>query len=913
MNPSRLRPRHVLRALVVAGALACPAVAVPALAQAQAVAQGVRVTSPKEQFGFAIGDDYQLATYEQLSAYWSRLDAESDRMSLVDIGRTAEGRTQWMAIITSPENHRKLGRLKEIARRLALAEDVATDAEARALAAEGKAVVWIDGGLHANETLGAQQLIETVYQLVSGDDAETRRILDDVVVLAVHANPDGHDLVANWYLRERDPLKRSLDDLPRLYQKYAGHDNNRDSYMSALAETANMNRVLYREWFPQIVYNHHQTGPIGTVMFAPPFRDPFNYVYDPLVPTSLDLVGAAMHTRFAAEGKPGVTMRRGSNYSTWWNGGLRTTVYFHNMIGLLTETIGNPTPIEIPFRPEKTLPGGDLPFPIDPQPWHMRQSVEYSLTANRAVLDLASRYREQFLFNIWRMGRNAIERGQRDTWTMYPRRVQKVQQAAGGALAGRRTGGAPRALFDSVLRDPALRDPRGYVLPADQPDFPTAIAFANALIRAGVTVHRAAAPFTVGGTTYPAGSLVVKTAQAFRPHVLDMFEPQDHPDDFQYPGGPPIPPYDSAGWTLAFQMGVRADRILDGFDGPFEKVADQLPIPAGQVTGAATSAAYVFPHASNQAFRAINRLLEQGEAIDWLPDGRFRVAATPLTRARLEEVARATGVSFEGTSREAIAGSRPVTPVRLALWDRYGGSMPSGWLRLVLEQFEFPYEVVYTPQIDAGLLAGRYDVLVLPDGAIPEGNGGVPRMPRPESVPEEYRARIGAYSGASTLPRLRAFLEGGGAVLAIGGSTSLAAHLGVPVGNKLVDARGAPLPEEAYYVPGSILRVKVDATHPIAHGLSSEVDVYFDNSPVFTLPPDASAAGLRPIAWFDSATPLRSGWAWGQDRLQGGVAVAEARVGKGSLVLFGPEITFRAQPHGTFKFLFNGIIRGASR
>ena len=897
--PAILACSLALPAAVLAQAASAPAAVVPAAS---------RVTTPKEQFGFAIGDDYQLATYEQLSAYWRRLDEQSDRMSLVDIGRTAEGRTQWMAIITSPENHRKLERLKAIARRLALAADVTTDTEARALAAEGKAVVWIDGGLHANETLGAQQLLETVYQLVSGEDAETRRILDDVVVLAVHANPDGHDLVANWYLRERDPQRRSLDDIPRLYQKYAGHDNNRDSYMSALAETANMNRILYREWFPQIMYNHHQTGPAGTVMFAPPFRDPFNYVYDPLIPTSLDLVGAAMHTRFAAEGKPGVTMRRGANYSTWWNGGLRTTVYFHNMIGLLTETIGHPTPMEIPFRPERQLPSNDLPFPIAPQRWHMRQSVEYSLTANRAVLDLASRYREQFLFNIWRMGRNSIERGSTDTWTMYPRRLQKVQEAAGASATRGPRGVAPRALFDGVLRDPALRDPRGYILPADQADFPTAIAFANALIRAGVTVHRATAPFAVQGTTYPAGSLVVKTAQAFRPHVLDMFEPQDHPDDFLYPGGPPIPPYDSAGWTLAFQMGVQVVRVLDGFDGPLEAVADELAVPPGAVSGHEKSGAYVFAHASNQAFRAINRLLKDGERIDWLPDGRFRVLATPATRARLEAVARDTGVSFEGTVATRIAG-RPVRPVRIALWDRYGGSMPSGWLRLVLEQFEFPFEVVYPPQIDAGVLASRFDVVILPDGAVPEAGGFVPRQPRQAAVPTEYRDRIGAFSPATTLPQLRAFLEQGGTVLAIGGATSLASHLGLPITSKLVDATGAPLKEEDYYVPGSILRVTVDTAHPLAHGLREHTDVYFDNSPVFVLPQDAAARRITPIAWFDSATPLRSGWAWGQQHLAGGVAVAEAGIGKGTLVLFGPEITFRSQPHGTFKFLFNGLLR----
>ncbi|MBA2354706.1 MAG: peptidase [Acidobacteria bacterium] len=878
------------------------------------------IVSPKEQFGFAIGDDYQLATYEQLSAYWQRLDQQSDRMTLVDIGRTAEGRTQWMAIITSPENHRKLERVKTIARRLALAGDVATAAEAHALAAEGKAVVWIDGGLHATETLGAQQLIETVYQLVSGEDAETRRILDDVVVLAVHANPDGHDLVANWYLREPDPRKRVEGNLPRLYQKYAGHDNNRDSYMAALAETANMNRILYREWYPQIMYNHHQTGPAGTVMFAPPFRDPFNYVYDPLIPTSLDLVGAAMHTRFAAEGKPGVTMRRGANYSTWWNGGLRTTVYFHNMIGLLTETIGSPTPIEIPFRPDRLLPSNDLPFPIEPQTWHFRQSIEYSLTANRAVLDLASRYREQFLFNIWRMGRNAIERGQTDTWTMTPGRLAKLNEearASGVPVTASGSGGStPPSLFTRVLRDPALRDPRGYILSADQPDFPTAIVFANALIKAGVAVHTARETFSVAGRTYPAGSLVVKTAQAFRPHVLDMFEPQDHPNDVQYPGGPPIAPYDSAGWTLAYQMGVKVDRILDAFDGPFTVAQNELAIPPGTVRGPARAAAYAFAHTTNQAFRVVNRLLAAGDRVERLADGRFLVRSRAGTRARLQALATVTGVSFDALSARPAAG-RVLRPVRIGLWDRFGGSMPSGWLRLVFEQFEFPYEVVYPAQLDAGNLGARFDAIVLVDGAISgaTGDDSIARSPRPETIPAEYRERLGAVTASRTVPQLKAFLEQGGTVLAIGSSTRLAGLLDLPITNKLTESVNGverPLPREKYYVPGSILRVRVDPSHPLAHGLADQVDVYFDNSPVFALPADAAARGIAPVAWFDTASPLRSGWALGQQQLEGGVAIAEATVGKGTLVLYGPEVTFRSQPHGTFKFLFNGLIRSAN-
>src|SRR5688500_2638624 len=557
-------------------------------AAANVVAQ-TRVTTPEQQFGHRIGADYVLPNYTKFVEYWTRLDQESDRMIVQEIGKTAEGRPQLMAIITSPQNHRNLARYKEISARLANAEGL-SEAQARQLAAEGKAVVWIDGGLHASEVLGAQQLVETVYQLVSRDDPETLRILNDVIILATHANPDGMELVSDWYMRNPNPQQRSTGGLPRLYQKYVGHDNNRDFYIMSQPESQNINRILYTEWYPQIVYNHHQSGPGGTVMFAPPFRNPFNYNYDPLIPAGIDLVGAAMHNRFLVEGKPGVTSRTGANYSTWWNGGLRTMVYFHNMIGLLTETIGNPTPQSIPFNFARYPASGDMMAPIPPQPWHFRQSVDYSVTANYAVLDLASRYREQFLFNIWRMGMNSIERGSTDTWTITPKKVETVRVATGGAGAGGRAGGANDPVMVpgggvggegrgggnnrawELLRRPEWRAPRGFILPADQPDFPTATKFVNALLRAGVTVHRATSSFQVNGKTYPTGSYVVKGAQAFRPHVMDMFEPQDHPNDFRFPGGPPIPPYDNAGYTLAYQMGIQFDRILEGFDGPFEKI-----------------------------------------------------------------------------------------------------------------------------------------------------------------------------------------------------------------------------------------------------------------------------------------------------------------------------------------------------
>ncbi len=894
-------------------------------------AQAKKITSPKEQFGHDIGDDYFLANYTQLTEYWRKLAKESDRMKLVSIGQTAEGRDQYMAIVSSPENMKKLEYYRGIAQRLAHARGL-TDEQAHALAKEGKAVVWIDGGLHATEVLGAHQLMETVYQLVSRSDEETQRFLRDLIILCVQVNPDGMELVSNWYMRNPDPEKRSTEYVPRLWEKYAGHDDNRDFYMENLPESTNDNKVLYREWFPQIVYNHHQTGPTGTVMFSPPFRDPFNYVYDPLVINELDQVGAAMHSRFDAEAKPGVTTRSGANYSTWWNGGLRTMPYFHNMVGLLTETIGNPTPVTIGFVPDRMIAKNDYPYPIAPQVWHFRQSIDYSITANRAVLDFASRYREELLYNIYVMGRHNIEKGSADTWTMYPTRVAKVkaeiakeegkvESADTRAVRGGLLRPQPEKYYE-LLRKPELRDARGYILPADQPDFLTAQKFVNALIKAGIEVERATAAFTVAGKQYPAGSLVIKTAQAFRPHILDMFEPQDHPNDFQFPGGPPIPPYDNAGYTLAFQMGVKFDRILDGFDGPFEKVPDVIKPAPGKITDAAGATGYVVSQHVNDAVVAVNRLLKGGQDVYWVRDRKWHspdgsgviyIAAKPGTLPILQKAATDVGLSFTAVG-DKPGGMMKLRPVRIGLWDQYGGSMPSGWVRFLFEQYQFPYQLVFPKALDTGNLHAKYDVIVFPDGAIREGNGrgegGFGQQPKPEEIPAEWRDRLGHITPDRTFPELKKFVEDGGTIVAWGSSASLGAMLGLPLGNHLVEmVEGSErrLPTTKFYIPGSILNVAVDNTDPLAYGMEKRLDVFFNNNPVLELAPNASLEGVRPVAWFDTPEPLRSGWAWGQHYLEGGAAAVEASLGRGKLLLLGPEITFRGQPHGTFKFLFNSV------
>ncbi|MGE5836937.1 MAG: M14 metallopeptidase family protein [Acidobacteriota bacterium] len=900
-------------------------VSVPLVPGPRAQTAAGRITTPQQEFGHNFGDDYFLANYKQIAAYWQKLDRESDRMTVESIGKTAEGRDQLMAIVTSPQNHRNLARYKEISRRLALADGL-TDEQARALATEGKAVVWIDGGLHASESLGAQQLGEMVYQMVSRTDDETMRLLDDVIMLFIHANPDGNDLVADWYMRAADPKERSLAGLPRLYQKYIGHDNNRDFFASTQAESENMNRVLYREWFPQILYNHHQSGPSGTVLWSPPLRDPFNYNQDPLLVLGIQTIGIALHTRLAAEGKPGATMRSGGPYDGWWNGGLRNTAAFHNTIAILTEMIGNPTPMRVPFVMNRQIPTSDLTYPVPPQEWHFRQSIEYSVACNRGVLDIASKMKENFLYNRYVMGKNSIERGSRDTWTVRPHRFAAVQEQIGGGGGGRGGGAATQAADDAIwtaLHKPEDRDPRAYVIPSSQPDFPTATRFVNALLETGIVVNRAKADFTAAGKTYPAGSYVIFTSQAFRPHVIDMFEPQDHPDNFPYQGAPPIQPYDNAGWTLAFQMGIEFDRILDGFTGPFDPVPDwNLKAPAGTLPSSTASLVTMSP-VQLDAFAAANRLLAANEDVYRLPDGRFLVAVKPSTRASLQKIAADRGVNFSvpaGTIR--VPDTKLVRP-RIGLWDQYGGSIDAGWTRWILEQFEFPFDRVFAPQLDAGNLNAKYDTLIFVEGGIPAagagrgggagaaGRGGGGAGGRggntPANLPDEYKDQIGAVTAERTMPSIKQFIENGGTVVALGTSASnLAAYLNLPFDNHLVE-NGARLPSTKFYAPGSVLRARVDTERPVAAGMKTYTDFFFDNSPVWTLGSEAAAKGVKPIAWFDSTTPLRSGWAWGQQYLENGVIAAEAVVGKGRVLLFGADILQRAQPHGTFKLLFNSI------
>jgi hypothetical protein len=417
---------------------------------------------------------------------------------------------------------------------------------------------------------------------------------------------------------------------------------------------------------------------------------------------------------------------------------------------------------------------------------------------------------------------------------------------------------------------------------------------------------------------------VVKSAQAFRPMVREMFEPQDHPHDAAYPGGPPVPPYDIAGWTLAMQMGVEYDRVVEDISGPFTKLKFEMQAPDPRsITGVTNPAGYLISHRVNNSFVLVNRLLRNKADVYWLkyasggPDlgtGTIWVPASAAVRPILEKGSHELGITVYAVAQAPAGEAIKIRPVRIGLYDQYGGMMPSGWTRWLFEQFEFPFEVVYPTTLDAGNLRSKFDVLVFADGAMRRGNtgrgagGGGRGGPDPTNIPKEYRASVGRITEEKTMPEIKKFVESGGAIVTVGSSTTMAELLGVPVTNHLVDEANKPLPRDKFYIPGSLMRASIDNTNPLAYGMPKSAEVFFDNSPVFNV-----GAGVKSVASFVGKQTLDSGWAWGQEYLDGATAVAEAKVGEGKVLMMGPEVTFRGEPHATFKLLFNGVLYGNSQ
>ncbi len=862
--------RRVSRAAAVAVVLAASLVA----PHAQPA-----VPTPASVIGWEPCADHKLATYEQIAGYFRQLDAASDRIQVFDIGQTAEGRTQIMAVISSEPNMKNLARYKSIARQLALNRDEEgrplTDERARALAREGKAVMWIDFGLHATEVAHTQTAPWMAWKAVSEETEEMRAIRDDVIfVLVPNMNPDGGTMIADWYMKHLGtPWEMSL---PGLYQKYVGHDNNRDWFMFNQVESQNIARQLYEEWFPQIVYNQHQTAPFPARIFIPPFEDPMNFNIPPLVMRGINTVGDAMSRRLAQEGKSGAVSR--VTFDAWWNGGMRTAPYFHNMVGILTETAhatATPTVNDVKTFPPRfangestTEPSIYYPDPYLGGPWTMKMSCEYMITTSMAVLDIGQKRRQEWLYDIYQMARDAMREGANET----------------------------------------------YIIPAEQWDPGAARRMVNVLRMGAVEVQRATAPFAAGGKQYAAGSYLIHGAQPYLAHVRDLLNPQVYPDRRLYPDGPPDPPYDVSGWTLPMQMGVTVDKVMAAVTAPAEPV-DRAAVDPGTVTGTA-SGAYAIDPRTNEAFIAVNRLLKAGDAVhraaspiavggaEW-PAGTFLVTPGPGTHARVADAATRLGLHIVALEAAPTAPRVSVKAPRVGLYNAWGGNMDEGWTRWILEQYEFPYSTIRDADIRAGGLRARFDVIVLPDATYASMVSGQ----APGTMPAEM---VGGMTPRG-VQHLYSFVADGGTLVALDTAAELPlATFGLPVRNPLTGLRSSE-----FFIPGTLLRLRIDNRQPVAWGMPSDVAAFFSNSPAFDVGYGGRGArqapeGLTVAGTYATEDLLMSGWLLGERHLAGRAAVVTAQIERGRAVLLGFRVQHRAQPHATFKLLFNSLYLGSA-
>ena len=833
----------------------------------------VSVPTPESAIGFAPCTDYKLATYEQIETYFLALDAASNRIQVFEIGKTTEGRSQLMAAISSEANLQRLDHFKAISARLAKDKTLSAD-RARALATEGRAVVWIDFGLHSTEVAHAQTAPLLAYRAVTDESPEMHFIRNNVIFLLVpNMNPDGTTLVANWYMQHLGtPYQETAP--PTLYQEYAGHDNNRDWFMFNLRETKNIARQLYEEWFPQIVYDHHQSAPFPARIFVPPFDDPMNPNIPPLVMRGINFIGEAITRRLEQEGKTGVISRL--NFDTWWNGGMRTAPYFHNMVGILTETShASATPAKYDpksFPPVFTdgrptlQPTTHYPNPYQGGEWHLSDTCNYIQSASIAVLDVGAKRREEWLYDIHKMGQNAVAAGRGEV----------------------------------------------YVISKEQWDPGTTIRLINVLRRGGVEIHLTTKTLRLGDREYPENSFVISAAQPFRPYLTDLLNPQVYPDVRPYPNSPLNHPYDITGWTLPLQMGVTTnrhtdvDQVLAHALEPVVRAANESSlIPQHDGFG------FVLDTRANDSFTAVNRLLaidqtvyRSKESIEISPDttwpaGAFIVPAADSTKNRIEQVTSGLGLSVAPLSRPPDE-LRLLKSPRVGLYRGWGANTDEGWTRFVLEEFEFPYTTLRDEDLRNNRLAD-FDVIILPDASYNRMLTGLTS----KVAPPEY--------GGGMTPRgvshLFDFVEAGGILVTLDTASELPIiDFGLPIRD--ISAEHS---DTEFYVPGTLVTLNVDPTHPVGYGMPQRTTAFFAHSPVFEVETNTSPPHIEVVANYPETDLLRSGWMLGEEILAKQSAVVAVTIGRGRVIMLGIRAQHRGQTHGTFKLLFNAIYLGSTQ
>ena len=852
-----------------------------------------QLMSPEEVLGFQVGSDYQVAGWQTVSDYMRHVAANSDRVLLEELGKTTEDNDFLMLLISAPENLENLAHYQQIQRQLAM-PSIPTKGDngskLDALAEEGKSVVLINCNLHSTEIASSQMSMELVHQFATTETPQIKEILENVIILLIpSANPDGLDIVVDWYNRTvGTPYEGS--EIPWLYHKYTGHDNNRDWFMLTQIETQILTQVLYEEWFPEVVYDVHEMSYRGPRFVIPPYFEPVNPNIPPLLQRTLSLIGAQLAFDLTSDGFTGVLSS--AVYDTWWHGGFRTVPYRHNMVGILTEAarVEIATPI---FQPHHTLKGyrrgldkyalrTNFPEPWPGGWWRLRDIVEYEKAAALSILSFAAEHRITLKTNFYKMGLNAIAKGKDEP-------------------------------------------PRAFLIPTQQRDIHTTLKMLDILRRGGVEIHQANAPFIADGVEYPAETYIVSMSQPFRAHAKDLLEVQRYPERRPSPESPPERPYDIAGWTLPLQMDVRTVAVVHPFEADLTKLS-ALPEMEGTLEGASEPTGYLFENRTNTEAIVLNRLFKARFADHsprytlysaqrdvelagkTFPRGTIliRTAEPPLQqREEIRALASEFGIHIHAdasidediTNRDFSRANAP----RLGLYKPWTANMDEGWTRWVLDTHAFHYSSLTNAEMRAGDLAARYDAIILPDF----GASGILNGHATGKLPPEYVGGI----GTEGLANLRAFVEDGGTLICLNRATELPLKyfgLGEKGIVNVVKKENQPK-EGAFFCPGSLLRVRIDTKHPIGHGLDPEMAIFFKFGPVF----EAGRSGTNVVATYPEFNPLMSGWLEGEKRIRQKAALLEVVLGDGRVVLFGFKPQHRGQSQGTFKLLFNAIFYSA--
>lgn len=778
------------------------------------------VPTPESHFGHALTADRKPLEWAKVVAYYEKLAANSDRLKLERLGPTTEGRPFLMAIISSPANLKKLNRYREIQGLLADPRKTAPAAAAK-LIAEGKTVVAITNSIHASEVASTFTGMQFAYNILTSDKPRFQTILDNTIFLLVPSlNPDGVDIIGSWARKTMGtPHEGTVP--PELYQKYVGHDNNRDWYIFSQAETRLAVEKMHNAWHPQIVYDVHQMGSAAGRMFVPPWMDPIDPNIDPAIAQACNSIGMGMAFDLTSAGRKGVVVN--AMYDFWTPA--RHYQSYHGGLRLLTESASARLFSPITVRPEQ-LRGQALGYNVGERAWNhlepwtggdwnLKEIITDQLIAYESVLWQASVRREDLLSNFYKIHQRAVER-------------------------------------------PA--GPYAFVLPGDQADPGSTRKLLETLAFGQVEVEQATAKFMADGREYPAGSYVIRLQQPYSAFAKTLMERQQYPDLRLYPGGPPKRPYDVTAHTLPLLMGVAADTIKDRFSAPLARTTNFTPRQKGGVRAGAWAGS------DGDSWKKVNAVWKAGKSV-WRDP--------------------ANGDFFTAPGAGLVEKKKP----RVALYQSWMSSMDEGWTRWILEQFAFDYARLTNPQVMAGNLRAKYDVIVFPDQPASTLAGGY----QAGQMPDEFVGGLGK-PGAEAL---KAFAQQGGTLVFLNHSTAYALDaLGLGATNVL---KGVPSSD--FYSPGSLLRVTLDAQHPLALGLPPEITIWSEGSPAWEL-----SAGERSVANYPGKGLLASGWLLGEKFLVTRSALVEAPLGKGRVVLFGMRPQYRATSYQAFKLFFNSFL-----